>query len=170
MLEHTVGKATRPVTYFSVFLRVFTCSRYSHLSIDYNNEHGERRVLEAVLPMVQDVPYDEWFNRSDRRVLPMEVDTSYYKTDLSAARQMVGKRYGMRDLSQIFLNVVRTFWFCFGRTWNQRDGGCENTVYCTEMGTVLLGIYEEGIKLPGHFEFLRGLLPGKEFITKRQKK
>jgi len=165
MLEHTVWKWNRPKTWFSLALRVFTCSRYSHVSIDYTNEQGERRVLEAVWPKVHDIPYEEWEQHAHRRVLPRQVDALYYSVNLSAALALVGKRYGLMDLVEIFLNVFRTFWFCFGRTWNQKDGGCENSIYCSELGTVLLGIQQQGVKLPGHFEFMGGMASGKEFET-----
>lgn len=169
LLEHTVGKWSRPGTWFSVLIRVLICSRYSHVSIDFYNEAGERRILEAVWPKVHEVPYEEWEGHAHRKVLPKEVDETYHEVDLQAARALVGKRYGVRDLLQVLLHIFRTYWFSFGNKWNGKDGGGERGVFCSELGAVLLGLKDSHLILPRDFERMGGLTSGEEFETFRSK-
>jgi hypothetical protein len=160
-----------PVTWLSFAIRVFTCSWINHIAIDYTDDNGVRKVIESTGGGVEEHLYEDWFGRSDRFVLELFVDEGVIETNLQGAINLLGTRYGTLDLVQILFWIIRTKWFGSDNDWNGVDGvGRWDGVICSELGGIVLRVSKSYLLLPRDFEYMRGLIKGQIFETKKIKK
>lgn len=147
-----------PLTWLSLAIRMFTCSKWNHVAVELNGV-----VWESIGKGVIKTPLQEWLHKSDRVVLPLIPEAEYGGFAIEAVE---GQPYGFTDLIQIALHIIRTRWFATGNNWNGKDGTRPGW-FCSELVAVVLGIDRPHLLMPCDFPFLRGLKAGEEFETKR---
>jgi hypothetical protein len=165
---HNKYRFMQPVTWLSLVIRAVTCSRINHIAIEYTNDEGERRVIESIGKGVVDCSYEEWFTRSDREVLELFVDKDVIEVDLEGALKLKGDSYGFLDLIQILLWIIRTKWLGVGNDWNGVDGVYKwKGIICSELGGVVIKHPTPYLLMPSDFPFLKGIIIGNVFKTKK---
>lgn len=65
LLIHNRYRFFSPLTWLSLLIRMFTCSKWNHIAIEVNG-----RVWESIGKGVISTPWQQWVDRSDRIVLP----------------------------------------------------------------------------------------------------
>jgi hypothetical protein len=154
LLVHNKLRLTKPITYLSLLIRLVTGGRYNHIAIRYND-----RVIESIGKGVIDTSYEEWFDRSDRRVLPMHVPFSISKKRHSLLMSRIGNHYGIWDL--LSTGVYFILKKRLGINVPKPINGCGDI--CSELALILLDI--DDVLVPHEFETLSDLVKGLEFET-----
>ena len=152
-----------PITYLSLAIRVFTCSKWNHAAILKDN-----MVYEMVGSGLLQTPYDEWLTSKDRTVrvynsnVPIEVpfQTAY---DIIGGSHV---RYGFLDILQIAKHLIRTKWFGKLDNWDGRKGTRLWTgIICSELVGLALRRKDAHLIIPSEIGYLPELVFEREFKT-----
>ncbi|MHC2992055.1 hypothetical protein OB13_10815 [Pontibacter sp. HJ8] len=154
LLVHNRFRWAQPITYLSLFIRVFTCSKWNHIAI----EQGD--VIESIAKGVTPKTRKGWESVSDRIVLPLEVPSELLKGDLSKA---LGKPYGVRDLLRVGWHIILSKWFGLEPKPMKNGRG----YICSELAAMLLGMEHPHLVTPADFEHMPFLKKGEVFETKK---
>lgn len=156
------------ITWLSLLIRVFTCSKWNHTAIEYSDETGTF-IIESVGKGVIVTRGLDWLHKSDRIVLPLSLAIDANPREIfERAKALEGKGYGFFDLVQILLHIIRTKWFASGNSWNGKDGvlGLEGW-FCSELTSHAVSIPDAHLVVPGAFEYMPIFTKGPEYQTRR---
>jgi len=144
LLVHNRFHISRPITWLSYFIRMFTCSKWNHLAIRVQDEFGDQ-VIESIGKGVTVKTYAEWLVYANRIVLPL---TPVKQVDATEIMLLKGKPYGFLDLVQILRYIKATRWD--GKPdWNGKN---YKGYLCSELGCLLMGF--NAFLTPADFEYL----------------
>lgn len=155
LLVHNKFSFTRPLTWFSLLIRIFTCSKWNHVAIRIGDN-----VIESKGDGVTLKTYEEWFVHSNRIVLP-RIPKESTMLAVESVLMCKGLTYGFLDVWERFLRIKHIKW----------DGKDPSTfvfknhkgLICSDLACILLGLPE--IYMPSELEYYDGLINGEEFIT-----
>jgi hypothetical protein len=151
LLVHNRFHFSRPDTWLSYLIRVFTCSKWNHVAIQVDEQ-----VIEAVGKGVCVSSYSDWLGHANQIVLPL---LPMNNPDPAAILALSGQPYGFLDLVQHLRYIVATRWN--GQPeWKGRNF---RGYVCSELAGMLIG--KEGFVTPADFEHLPGFLREPEFTT-----
>jgi len=152
----------KPLTWFSLIIRIVTSSKWNHNAIEVTTETGEKFILESIGKGVIYTPYAKWLKKGSRTVLPLYVPNS--QIELSVIESMTGKPYGFWDIARIAKYIIQTRWLGHTKSWHSK--AYQNKGYiCSEVVCELLGLNTKKLWLPGDFVYLPNVVIGQEFST-----
>jgi hypothetical protein len=155
LLIHNKFRLLQPITWLSLFIRVFTCSKWNHIAV----EQGD--VVESIAKGVTPKPKEVWLKASDRIVQELLYDGPV-QVDLLTLH---GKPYGAFDLLRIGAHIIRVKWL--GRDMGKIPHNSRGYV-CSELAAVLIGLENPHLVTPADFEHL-GLPKGDLYHTQKTK-
>jgi len=156
LLVHNRFSLLSPITWLSLFIRIFTCSKWNHIAVEHPGG-----VVESVAKGVTPKTKEAWLKHSDRIVQELHYDGPL-AVELA---KLQGKPYGLFDLLRICWHIVRVKWF--GVDVAKVPHNSRGFV-CSELAAVLLGLEHPHLVTPADFEHMPHLVKGELYETKRR--
>jgi hypothetical protein len=151
LLVHNKFRWLSPVSYLSLLIRIFTCSKWNHIAVE------QGLVVESIGKGVTPKTKEDWLVYSDRIVQEMLYDGPV-KIELLT---LIGKPYGLFDLLRIAWYIMRVKWL--GMDVAKVPHNSRGYV-CSELAAVLIGLENPHLITPSDFEHM-GLLKGQLYHT-----
>lgn len=156
LLIHNRFRLFTPLTWLSLAIRIFTCSKWNHIAIEH-----EGGIVESIRSGVTPKTKQDWLVHSDRIVLPLTV-SDYADVDFSVYH---GKPYGFIDLLVIAWYIMRVKWF--GMELKRMPKNHSGFI-CSELAGVIINLENAHLVTPADFEYMQNLEKGEEYHTYRK--
>lgn len=156
LLIHNRFRWLSPVSYLSLFIRIFTCSKWNHIAIE-----REEGVVESIGKGVTPKLKEDWAVISDRIVQELLYDGPI-ALDIAL---LYGKPYGLFDLLRVGWYIILTKWF--GMDVEKVPHNSRGYI-CSELAAVVLGLKNPHLITPADFEHMPHLTKGTTYHTVRK--